>query len=209
MEISTQALPAPRSRRRRTADPSRLQRNLSVAAGADDRRAAAGQLARHHRAADRRNGCRSGSASRSSSRTGPAPPPISPPSSWCAPRRTATRCCSSLAGNAVNGAVFNKLNYDFIRDIAPVASIGGIPLAMVVTPSLPAKTVPEFIAYAKANPGKILMASSGNGSVLHIAGAMFADDGRRRSGSCPYRGTACFPICSADRCKSRSARCRR
>jgi tripartite-type tricarboxylate transporter receptor subunit TctC len=78
-----------------------------------------------------------------------------------------------LAGNAVNGSVY-KLNYDFIRDIAPIASIGGIPLAMVVTPSLPVKTVPEFIAYAKANPGKILMGSSGNGSLPHILGAMFA-----------------------------------
>jgi tripartite-type tricarboxylate transporter receptor subunit TctC len=79
----------------------------------------------------------------------------------------------ALAGNAVNGWVY-KLRYDFIRDIAPVASIGGIPLAMVVNPSVPAKSVPEFIAYAKANPGKILMASSGNGSLPHILGAMFA-----------------------------------
>jgi tripartite-type tricarboxylate transporter receptor subunit TctC len=78
-----------------------------------------------------------------------------------------------LAGNAVNGWVY-KLKYDFIADIAPIASIGGIPLAMVVTPSLPAKTVPEFIAYAKANPGKVLMGSSGNGSLPHILGAMFA-----------------------------------
>jgi tripartite-type tricarboxylate transporter receptor subunit TctC len=78
-----------------------------------------------------------------------------------------------LAGNAVNGAVY-QLNYDFIADIAPAASIGGIPLAMVVTPSLPVKTVPEFIAYAKANPGKLLMGSSGNGSLPHILGAMFA-----------------------------------
>jgi tripartite-type tricarboxylate transporter receptor subunit TctC len=79
----------------------------------------------------------------------------------------------ALAGNAVNGAVYKNLNYDFLRDIEPVASIGGIPLAMVVDPSLPAKTVPEFIAYAKANPGKILMASSGNGSLPHILGALF------------------------------------
>jgi tripartite-type tricarboxylate transporter receptor subunit TctC len=78
-----------------------------------------------------------------------------------------------VAGNTVNGSVFKNLNYDFSRDIAPVASIGGIPLAMAVTPSLPAKTVPEFIAYAKANPGKVTMASSGNGSVLHVAGALF------------------------------------
>ncbi|HWS10901.1 MAG TPA: tripartite tricarboxylate transporter substrate-binding protein, partial [Xanthobacteraceae bacterium] len=78
-----------------------------------------------------------------------------------------------VAGNTVNGAVFKNLNYDFSRDIAPVASIGGIPLAMAVTPSFPANTVPEFIAYAKANPGKVYMASSGNGSVLHVAGALF------------------------------------
>ena len=78
-----------------------------------------------------------------------------------------------VAGNTVNGSVFKNLNYDFSRDIAPVASIGGIPLVMAVTPSLPVKTLPEFIAYAKANPGKITMASSGNGSVLHVAGALF------------------------------------
>jgi tripartite-type tricarboxylate transporter receptor subunit TctC len=78
-----------------------------------------------------------------------------------------------VAGNTINGAVYKNLNYDFARDIAPVASIGGIPLVMVVTPSLPVKTVPEFIAYAKANPGKIDMASSGNGSVLHVSGALF------------------------------------
>jgi tripartite-type tricarboxylate transporter receptor subunit TctC len=79
----------------------------------------------------------------------------------------------ALAGNAVNGWVF-KLHYDFIRDIAPVASIGGIPLAMVINLALPVQSVPEFIAYAKANPGKLLMASSGNGSLPHILGVMFA-----------------------------------
>src|ERR1700722_16967672 len=78
-----------------------------------------------------------------------------------------------VAGNTVNGSVFKNLSYDFSRDIAPVASIGGIPLVMAVTPSLPVKTLPEFIAYAKANPGMVTMASSGNGSVLHVAGALF------------------------------------
>lgn len=78
----------------------------------------------------------------------------------------------ALAGNAVNGWVY-KLRYDFIRDIAPVASIGGIPLAMVVNPSLPAKTVADFIAYAKANPGKVNMGSSGVGSLPHILGVLF------------------------------------
>jgi tripartite-type tricarboxylate transporter receptor subunit TctC len=79
----------------------------------------------------------------------------------------------ALAGNAVNGWVY-KLNYDFVTDIMPVASIGGIPIAMVINPSVPAKTVPEFIAYAKANAGKVFMGSSGTGSLPHIFGALFA-----------------------------------
>jgi tripartite-type tricarboxylate transporter receptor subunit TctC len=77
-----------------------------------------------------------------------------------------------LAGNAVNGWVY-KLRYDFVRDVAPVACIGGIPLAMVINSSLPAKTVPEFIAYAKANPGNLFFGSSGNGSLPHILGVLF------------------------------------
>jgi tripartite-type tricarboxylate transporter receptor subunit TctC len=80
----------------------------------------------------------------------------------------------ALAGNAVNGSVYRNLNYDFIRDVAPVASIGGIPIVMVINPSVPAKTVPDFIAYAKANPGRIYMGSSGNGSLPHIFGVLFA-----------------------------------
>lgn len=79
----------------------------------------------------------------------------------------------ALAGDTVIGWLY-KLNFDFIRDIVPIASIGGIPLAMVVTPSLPVTTIPEFIAYAKAHPGKILMGSSGNGSLPHVLGEMFA-----------------------------------
>jgi tripartite-type tricarboxylate transporter receptor subunit TctC len=75
--------------------------------------------------------------------------------------------------NAINATLYEKLNFDFIRDIAAVASIGGGPYIMVVNPSVPAKTVPEFIAYAKANPGKINMGSSGSGSVSHIFGELF------------------------------------
>ena len=69
-----------------------------------------------------------------------------------------------LAGlsSATNATLYKKLNFDFIQDIAPVASIAGGPYVMVINPSVPAKTVPEFIVYAKANPGKINMASSGN-----------------------------------------------
>src|SRR5262245_29701903 len=66
--------------------------------------------------------------------------------------------------NAVNASVYDNLKFNFIRDIAPVASIMHIPLVMVINPSVPARTVPEFIAYAKANPGKVNMASAGNGT---------------------------------------------
>ena len=76
-------------------------------------------------------------------------------------------------GNAVNAALYEKLNYNFIRDIAPVASISREPLCMEVNPSFPAKTVPEFIAYAKANPGKVSIASAGVGTSLHMAGELF------------------------------------
>src|SRR5262249_39412908 len=79
----------------------------------------------------------------------------------------------ALSLNAINAAVYEKLPFNFIRDIAPVASIASIPLVMEVHPSVPAKTVPEFIAYAKANPGKINMASGGNATPLHVAGELF------------------------------------
>ncbi|MGB6537485.1 MAG: tripartite tricarboxylate transporter substrate binding protein [Xanthobacteraceae bacterium] len=75
--------------------------------------------------------------------------------------------------NAVNATLYEKLNFNFMRDIAPVASICRVPDVMVVDPSVPAKTVPEFIAYAKANPRKINMASAGNGSASHLAGELF------------------------------------
>jgi tripartite-type tricarboxylate transporter receptor subunit TctC len=71
--------------------------------------------------------------------------------------------------NAINATLYEKLNFDFIRDIAPVASIVREPNVMVVNPSVPAKSVLEFIAYAKANPGKLSMASAGNGTASHVA----------------------------------------
>jgi tripartite-type tricarboxylate transporter receptor subunit TctC len=73
--------------------------------------------------------------------------------------------------NVINATLYEKLNFNFIRDIAPVASIIRVPTVILVHPSVPAKTVPEFIAYAKANPGEINMASSGNGSMLHTTAA--------------------------------------
>jgi tripartite-type tricarboxylate transporter receptor subunit TctC len=78
------------------------------------------------------------------------------------------------AGNTINGSVYKNLNYNFERDIAAVASIGGVPLVMVITPGLPVKTVPEFVAYVKTNPGKVYMGSPGVGSTLQVAGALFA-----------------------------------
>jgi tripartite-type tricarboxylate transporter receptor subunit TctC len=79
------------------------------------------------------------------------------------------------SANAVNATLYDKLSFDFIRDIVPVASVISVPNVMIVNPSVPAKTVPEFIAYAKANPGKINMATSGNGSTTHISGELFKE----------------------------------
>jgi tripartite-type tricarboxylate transporter receptor subunit TctC len=75
--------------------------------------------------------------------------------------------------NAVNASLYDKLKFNFIRDIAPVAGIIRVPMIILLHPSVPAKTVPELIAYAKANPGKINMASAGNGSAPHMAGELF------------------------------------
>jgi tripartite-type tricarboxylate transporter receptor subunit TctC len=79
------------------------------------------------------------------------------------------------SANAVNATLYSNLSYNFIRDIAPVAGLVRVPNAMVVNPSVPASTIPEFIAYAKANPGKINMATSGNGSTTHISGELFKE----------------------------------
>src|SRR6516165_9079088 len=75
--------------------------------------------------------------------------------------------------NAINASLYDKLSFNFIRDIAPVAAISREPNVIVVNPSLPTRTVPELIAYAKANPGRINMASAGNGTTSHLAGELF------------------------------------
>jgi tripartite-type tricarboxylate transporter receptor subunit TctC len=93
------------------------------------------------------------------------------------------------AQNTINTALYEKLDYDFVRDIAPVALIDRVPLVMEVTPSLPVKTVPEFIAYAKAHPGKINMASAGIGGPQHVAGEMFKSMAGVNMIHVPYRGT--------------------
>src|SRR5262249_10873743 len=92
--------------------------------------------------------------------------------------------------NAINATLYDKLNFNFIRDIAPVASIGGTPYVLVVPPSVPAKTVPEFIAYAKANPGKLTMASGGVGTPSHLEGELFKTMTGVDMLHVPYRGTA-------------------
>jgi len=91
--------------------------------------------------------------------------------------------------NTINVTLYDKLNFNFIRDIAPVASIGRTPFFMVVNPSVPAKTVPEFIAHAKANPGKLNMASNGNGTSNHVFGELFKAMAGVDLVHVPYRST--------------------
>src|SRR5205085_475405 len=86
--------------------------------------------------------------------------------------------------------LFDNLRFSFVRDTVPVALVGRIPLVMQVHPSIPAKTVPEFIAYAKANPGKINMASAGNATPLHVAGELFQMMAGVHLVHVPYRGEA-------------------
>jgi tripartite-type tricarboxylate transporter receptor subunit TctC len=92
--------------------------------------------------------------------------------------------------NAINVTLYEKLNYNFLHDIAPVAGLIRFPNVMEVNPSVPAKTVPEFIAYAKANPGKLNMASSGNGSTIHVSGELFKMMTGISMIHVPYRGGA-------------------
>src|ERR1700731_3544554 len=90
--------------------------------------------------------------------------------------------------NAINATLYDKLSFNFIRDIAPVAGLTGDPNVMEVNPSVPVKTVPQFIAYAKANPGKINMASAGNGTGGHGAGELFKMMTGVNMVHVPYRG---------------------
>jgi tripartite-type tricarboxylate transporter receptor subunit TctC len=78
-----------------------------------------------------------------------------------------------FSANAINTTLYDKLSFNFTRDIAPVASIVRVPHVLEVNPSVPAKTIPEFIAYAKSNPGKLNMASGGNGTPAHVSGELF------------------------------------
>jgi len=99
----------------------------------------------------------------------------------------------ATSANSINATLYQKLNFNFIRDIAPVAGLIRTPLVMEVNPSLPAKTVPEFIAYAKANPGKVNMASGGTGTPQHVAGELFSSMTGVSMVHVPYRGALAFP----------------
>jgi tripartite-type tricarboxylate transporter receptor subunit TctC len=94
------------------------------------------------------------------------------------------------SSSAINAAFYDKVPFNLVRDIAPVAGINRVPYVMEVNPSVPANTVPEFIAYAKANPGKINMASAGNGSVQHVSGELFKTMTGVNMVHVPYRGGA-------------------
>ncbi len=90
--------------------------------------------------------------------------------------------------NAINASLYDKLSFDFVRDTAPVAGVMSVPNVMEVHPSVPAKSVPEFIAYAKANPGKINMVSGGTGTSVHVAGELFKMMTGVNMVHVPYRG---------------------
>ena len=92
--------------------------------------------------------------------------------------------------NFINASLYTNLNFNFIRDIAPVAAFNRVPNIMTVNPEVPAKTVAEFIAYVKANPGKVNMASSGNGTSVHLSGELFMAMSGVKMLHVPYRGAA-------------------
>ena len=94
------------------------------------------------------------------------------------------------ASSAINATLYEKLNFNFLRDITPVAGIISLPFIMVVNPSFPAKTVPEFIAFARTNPGKVNVASGGNGTAGHLSGELFKMMTGVNMVHVPYRGEA-------------------
>jgi tripartite-type tricarboxylate transporter receptor subunit TctC len=93
------------------------------------------------------------------------------------------------AQNTINNGLYEKLSFNFLRDIVPIAGIDRVPLVMEVNPSFPVQTVPEFIAYAKANPGKVNMASAGIGGPQHVAGELFKSMAGVNLVHVPYRGS--------------------
>jgi tripartite-type tricarboxylate transporter receptor subunit TctC len=96
----------------------------------------------------------------------------------------------ALSANDINASLYNDLHFNFIRDVAPVATVCTLPLVMEINPALPVTTISEFIAYAKADPGMINMASPGTGTVLHVAGELFKMMAGIDMVHVPYRGEA-------------------
>jgi len=94
----------------------------------------------------------------------------------------------AISSNAINPSLFSHLNFNFMRDMQPVGRMGSIPLVVAVTPSFPAQTLPEFITYLKANPGKVTMASGGTGSPAHVAEELFCMTADVNMMHVPYRG---------------------
>jgi tripartite-type tricarboxylate transporter receptor subunit TctC len=96
----------------------------------------------------------------------------------------------ATSANAINATLYSRLNFDFIQDFAPVAGVFRVPNVMEVNPVVPVRTVPEFIAYAKANPGKLNFASGGIGSAQHLAAELFKSMTSVDMHHVPYRGSA-------------------
>ena len=113
--------------------------------------------------------------------------------------------------NTINASLYDNLSFDFMRDIAPVAGLVRLPLVLVVNPAVPAKTLPEFIAYAKANPGKINYASVGSGAATNVAGELFKVMAGINLVNVPYRSNYMPDLlggqvqASFSRCCNRSA----
>src|SRR5262245_18347946 len=145
---------------------------LSLAAGADRRGVRGGGRRRYHGTVDRPVAFRSAGTVLVVGDPAGAGGNIGPRTGGQAAPEGASFLRATLP-NAVNATLYEKLNFNFIRDTAPVAGISRVAMVILVHPSVPAKIVPEFIAYAKANPGKINMASAGAGSAPHMAGALF------------------------------------
>ena len=171
-------------------DRQRRGAGLSDAAGAMGGRLSAGRRHRHHRAADRpaavgtarpairdREQARRRQQHRHRSRSS-------------MPSPTATRCCWSIPANYINASLYANLKFNVLRDIAPIAAFNRVPNVMTVNKDVPAKTVAEFIAYVKANPGKVNLASSGNGTSVHLSGEMFMAMSGAKMQHVPYRGAA-------------------
>jgi tripartite-type tricarboxylate transporter receptor subunit TctC len=103
-----------------------------------------------------------------------------------------TLLMGSVASHAIAVTYYRTLGYDFRRDLLPISMVGHVPSVLVITTGLPVKTVPELIAYAKANPGKLNFASSGTGALIHLTGEMFKQMSGIDIVHVPYKGTALF-----------------